>query len=275
MHALHKVIALGPVVAGKGAGCMYRRLAGSRAAHSPTRRETQVSSLCQAWQWACGATDIWFKPEPFGAELVSEKSPHCSFISIGSLNNAFDADVLDRYHGVINCCGAGECPAAYFASSHPKYVQVQMDDVNSVETAAADWDAAYALACDAADAGDTTVLIHCSMGASRSVAVAIYILGRYSLRYDYDHWLRVIQLQRPYVNPSLALRRTVVDLWKSLESKDASASAGATVENVCDFLADPSAHPSPSPSPAPAMATEKPRPPAPPPRQDLPKTHTN
>ena len=52
------------------------------------------------------------------------------------------------------------------------------------------------------------------MGASRSVAVAIYLLGRLFRSFDYAMWYEVVQKQRPFVNGSLTLHRQVMEAWE-------------------------------------------------------------
>ena len=73
-------------------------------------------------------------------------------------------------------------------------------------------ESAYELAVQARQF-ECNVLVHCSMGASRSVAVAIYILGRVYSKHDYDFWLDVVRMQREFINPSLKLRELVTQFW--------------------------------------------------------------
>lgn len=245
---------IAPILVGKTLNQLKKVPALMRLTESqePVVREfNDVSTANQWYQWLKPATEIWVQPPTPDTEKIVESNKPLSnepledlakqttqkdgeqlntqnkkpksecFIAIGSLRNASSISTVARnYAGVINCC-ASEFNKEYPQLNEkdgliPVFPILNFHDINEPELRSESLDAAYEFAYSIKNANTgKDVLIHCSMGASRSVAVAIFILGVYYRKHDYDYWLNVIRLQRPYINPSLALRQRIIFEWTS------------------------------------------------------------
>jgi len=233
---------IAPILAGKTLSQFKKVPAFMRLTEpqEPVLREFNDVSTASQWiQWLKPATEIWIQPptpncvetnKPLSNESLEDltkqqlntqnKKPKSEcFIAIGSLRNASSiSTVANNYAGVINCC-ASEFKKEYPQLDEkdgliPVFPILNFHDNNEPELRSESLDAAYEFAFSIKNANiHKDVLIHCSMGASRSVAVAIFILGVYYHKHDYDYWLNVIRLQRPYINPSLALRKRIILEW--------------------------------------------------------------
>jgi|688.fasta_scaffold442758_1 hypothetical protein len=149
-----------------------------------------------------------------GPDVVFTDPDRESSLSIGAYSNAWFMDQGD-FDCVINCCPTeGVAPhTRVHCLNLADTDDVSLDDVRAqLDTALAD--VRQVLATPRA-----RVLCHCSMGASRSVAVAIYLLCRIyghaqwgSAKDAFLHYYGTFKRCRPCINVSVQLMREVCRL---------------------------------------------------------------
>jgi hypothetical protein len=172
-----------------------------RPARSTERLDTNSAS--QVYAWLFSGPDVVFEDEGTGSTL-----------SIGSYRNAWAMGSRD-FDCVINCCPLEG------AAPHPRAHLVDLADTDDVSLTPALPALALVLAdvrAVMATAGGR-VLCHCWMGASRSVAVAIYLLcriygyGNFETPEDaFMHYYGTFKRYRPCINVSVQLKREVCRL---------------------------------------------------------------
>jgi hypothetical protein len=180
--------------------------------HEPTERvhEAQAS---QARRWL-QAPDIVFEDPDTGSSLSVGSSYNAAYLS--SAPGDFDM--------VINCC------PSELTVTHPRVREVDLRDSNTVtldgqqmETLAAEVAGVMALP-------KQRVLIHCWVGASRSVAVAAYICCRlYGPTMDpvedWDYFYADFQKARPSISVSKQLKAQTLALLEAAATHEVQAIA--------------------------------------------------
>lgn len=243
METFRRAGRLAPMLANKGAKRVMEKV-GIAKPPTPTRREfDDVSNWQQKVQWISGATEIWYERErpstqppddhpdnhpdnhPESQSKRQSKSPvkrpvdHLCVLSIGSSFDLAASDVWTKYAGVINCC-----PNQYSRTDAPHddlYTEITVDDVNDAELDADQLEAAFTMLRGSLD-DDRDLLVNCQMGASRSVAVSIYLLGRLHGDFDWEKWRDIVRTQRTHINVSLALKASVERAWTACSGKKSS-----------------------------------------------------
>jgi hypothetical protein len=225
MDLLNRVRKLAPVVARKGGSALLAK-AHLGGGPSPTRREGTVSTVRQWLQWIRAPTDIWYAGECDNGGRCTDQVPMWCLL-VGSSFNAAAASVWDEFGGVVNCCPQEFRPDA--VPCQTRYVEIQLCDTNDATLDLRQLDAAFDL-LQRTIKEKSRLLVNCHMGASRSVAVAIYLLGRHYGRFDYEFWRNLVGRQRQHINVSIALRNAVVDAWAPVLMPAASDSNAPTAD---------------------------------------------
>ena len=146
-----------------------------------------------------------------GPDVVFTDPDHGSTISIGSYRNAWAMEQSD-FDCVINCCPLeGIAPSV---NAHSVFL-ADTDDV-SLDPVLPFLDSVIADVRRVLSTNEGRILCHCWMGASRSVAVAIYLLCRIYGTHAYPsvdaafmHYYNAFKRCRPCINVSVQLKNEV------------------------------------------------------------------
>ena len=197
----------------------------SRRANPGTARVDE-SSASQAYAWIFRAPDVVF------ADLTSGAT-----ISIGSARNATVMGP-EEFDYVINCCPGD------ISVRHPRVRVLDLADTDDVsldsvrDGLSSILEDVRSILRKVGDAGTPggRILCHCWMGASRSVAVAIYILcviqgprtHAATPEAEFDTWYADFKLCRPCINVSVRLRQEVCRLLRDSSRNNSYGTASGS-----------------------------------------------
>ena len=186
----------------KLAGALFKKAVWNLPFMSEKTSRVDSAEASQAYTWMFGGPDVVFE------DPVSKAT-----MSIGSAKNAAQMEPAD-FDYVINCCPSD------ITISHVRVRELDLNDTNTVrlEKVAVQLDEILREVRDVLRHERSRILCHCWMGASRSVAVATYILCTIygptmgSAEQDFNHFYSEFKKHRKCISVSTTLKQQVCDL---------------------------------------------------------------
>lgn len=184
-----------------------------------TKRVDNVSSFSQKVTWAIG-----------GPSIVFEDPTTFSTFSIGS---AKDTKYMasDDFDYVINCAPS----EVTVHHARVRCIDLKDDNHASLQEHSQDLSTILSEVRDVMQHEKSKILCNCWMGASRSVAVTIFLLamiygpGKQDAEKDFNYFYEEIKKSRPYINISCKLKSEVCAM---LERKRSRALAPRYVDST-------------------------------------------
>lgn len=186
----------------KLAGALFKKAVFNLPFMSEKTSRVDSAEASQAYTWMFGGPDVVFE------DPISKAT-----LSIGSAKNAAQMEPAD-FDYVINCCPSD------IAIHHTRVRELDLNDTNTVklEKVAVQLDDILREVRDVLQHERSRILCHCWMGASRSVAVATYLLCTIygptmgNAEEDFNHFYSEFKKHRKCISVSTTLKQQVCDL---------------------------------------------------------------
>lgn len=239
------------IMAMKLAGALFKKAVFNLPFMSQKTSRVDSAEASQTYTWMFGGPDVVFE------DPISKAT-----LSIGSAKNAAQMEPAD-FDYVINCCPSD------IAIHHARVRELDLNDTNTVklEKVAVQLDDILREVRDVLQHERSRILCHCWMGASRSVAVATYLLCTIygptmgNAEEDFNHFYSEFKKHRKCISVSTTLKQQVCDLLNRQRNRplgprftEQPAAAAATYSDPSKTVEKPTEKPAEKTAEKPAPA---------------------